>query len=141
MSPEQIREMSVVRVERPDTYDEDGYPIEEGLMDSRMGVIDPSLKCPICGEKGGKCQGHFGMVELARPVIHIGFADDIYKILSIVFILDQIIKLLIMNLIKENQIISIISKFFSNSFSDFSYSSSVIVVFNTLLRNDAISSL
>ena len=38
---------------------------------------------------------------------------DIYKILSIVFILDQIIKLLIMNLIKENQIISIIPKFFS----------------------------
>lgn len=81
MSPEQIREMSVVKIERPDTYDEDGYPIESGLMDSRLGVIDPSLKCRTCGEKGGECQGHFGMIELARPVIHVGFGDDIHKIL------------------------------------------------------------
>ena len=81
MSPDQIREMSVVKIERPDTYDEDGYPIESGLMDSRLGVIDPSLKCRTCGEKGGECQGHFGMIELARPVIHVGFGDDIHKIL------------------------------------------------------------
>ena len=33
MSPEDIREMSVVKIETPDTYDEDGYPIENGLMD------------------------------------------------------------------------------------------------------------
>ena len=32
MSPEQIREMSVVKIERPDTYDEDGYPIEPSLL-------------------------------------------------------------------------------------------------------------
>ena len=81
MSPDQIREMSVVNITRPDTYDEDGYPIENGLMDSRLGVIDPSLKCRTCGEKGGECQGHFGMIELARPVIHVGFGDDIHKIL------------------------------------------------------------
>ena len=31
MSPEDIREMSVVKIETPDTYDEDGYPIENGL--------------------------------------------------------------------------------------------------------------
>ena len=81
MSPEQIREMSVVKIEKPDTYDEDGYPIEFGLMDARLGVIDPSLKCRTCGEKGGECQGHFGMIDLARPVIHVGFGDDIHKIL------------------------------------------------------------
>lgn len=44
MSPEDIREMSVVKIETPDTYDEDGYPIENGLMDPHLGVIDPSLK-------------------------------------------------------------------------------------------------
>ena len=33
MSPEDIREMSVVKIETPDTYDEGGYPIENGLMD------------------------------------------------------------------------------------------------------------
>ena len=43
MSPEDIRKMSVVRVETPDTYDSNGYPIENGLMDPRLGVLDPSL--------------------------------------------------------------------------------------------------
>ncbi|RJS48637.1 MAG: DNA-directed RNA polymerase subunit A' [Methanobacterium sp.] len=81
MSPEDIRKMSVTKIVTPDTYDEDGYPIENGLMDPRLGVIDPSLKCRSCGSKGGDCQGHFGSINLARPVIHVGFADTIHKIL------------------------------------------------------------
>ena len=31
--------------------------------------------------KGGDCQGHFGHINLARPVIHVGFADTIHKVL------------------------------------------------------------
>ena len=37
MSPEDIRKMSVTKIVTPDTYDEDGYPIEAGLMDPRLG--------------------------------------------------------------------------------------------------------
>ena len=81
MSPEDIRKMSVVTVEYPDTYGGDGFPIEKGLMDPRLGIIDPSLVCRTCGFKGGDCQGHFGSIELARPVIHVGFGDVIHKIL------------------------------------------------------------
>lgn len=81
MSPEDIRKMSVTKIETPDTYDEDGYPIENGLMDPHLGVIDPSLRCRACGAKGGECQGHFGSIDLARPVIHVGFGDTIHKIL------------------------------------------------------------
>jgi DNA-directed RNA polymerase subunit A' len=81
MSPDDIRKMSVTRIETPDTYDEDGYPIENGLMDPHLGVIDPSLRCRACGAKGGECQGHFGSIDLARPVIHVGFGDTIHKIL------------------------------------------------------------
>ena len=81
MSPEDIRKMSVTKIETPDTYDEDGYPIENGLMDPHLGVIDPSLRCRACGSKGGDCQGHFGSINLARPVIHVGFGDTIHKIL------------------------------------------------------------
>ena len=81
MSPEDIRKMSVVRVETPDTYDSDGYPIENGLMDPCLGVLDPSLRCHTCGVRGGDCQGHFGSIELARPVLHVGFGDIIHKIL------------------------------------------------------------
>lgn len=81
MSPENIRKLSVTKIVTPDTYDEDGYPIEAGLMDPRLGVIDPGLKCRSCGSKGGDCQGHFGHINIARPVIHVGFADTIHKIL------------------------------------------------------------
>lgn len=81
MSPEDIRKMSVVTVEYPDTYGDDGFPIDKGLMDPHLGIIDPSLVCRTCGSKGGVCQGHFGSIELARPVIHVGFGDVIHKIL------------------------------------------------------------
>ena len=81
MSPEEIRKISVTKVVTADTYDEDGYPIERGLMDSRLGVIDPGLRCRTCGARAGDCPGHFGHVELARPVIHVGYVDTIYNCL------------------------------------------------------------
>jgi len=82
LSPDKIRKMSVAQIITPDTYDEDGYPIENGLMDPRLGVIDPGLRCKTCGARGGECPGHFGHINLVRPVIHVGFADTIYKILG-----------------------------------------------------------
>jgi DNA-directed RNA polymerase subunit A' len=81
MSPDDIRKMSVTKIIAADTYDEDGYPIERGLMDSRLGVVDPGLKCRTCGARAGECPGHFGHVELARPVIHVGYVDVIYDCL------------------------------------------------------------
>lgn len=82
LSPDDVRKMSVLRVITADTYDDDGYPIEKGLMDQRLGVIDPGLKCKTCGQKFGDCSGHFGHIELARPVIHVGHAKDVHKILK-----------------------------------------------------------
>ncbi|ASJ16440.1 DNA-directed RNA polymerase subunit A' [Thermococcus chitonophagus] len=82
LSPQEIRKMSAVEVTVPDTYDDDGYPIEGGVMDKRMGVIDPGLRCETCGARAGECPGHFGHIELARPVIHVGFAKTIHRILE-----------------------------------------------------------
>ncbi len=70
LSPEMIRKMSTVEVTIPETYDADGFPIEGGLMDPRMGVVDPGLRCKTCGQKMNRCPGHFGRIELVRPVIH-----------------------------------------------------------------------
>ena len=81
MSPDEIRKISVTKVVTADTYDEDGYPIERGLMDSRLGVVDPGLRCKTCGARAGDCPGHFGHVELVRPVIHVGYVDAIYNCL------------------------------------------------------------
>ena len=82
LSPENIRKMSVSKIVTPDTYDEKGYPIETGLMDPHLGVINPGLRCRSCGSKGGDCPGHFGHINLAKPIIHVGFADTIHKILQ-----------------------------------------------------------
>jgi len=81
LSPETIRKMSVTRIITPDTYSEDGLPIDSGLMDGRLGTIEPGQRCKTCGNRIGECPGHFGHIELARPVIHVGFAKVIYKIL------------------------------------------------------------
>jgi DNA-directed RNA polymerase subunit A' len=82
LSPESIRKMSVVKIVTADTYDDEGYPIEKGLVDPKLGVIDPGLKCRTCGMRFGECPGHFGHIELARPVIHMGYAKEIYKVLK-----------------------------------------------------------
>ena len=60
VSPEEIRKMSATKVITADTYDEEGYPIEMGLMDPHMGVIEPGLRCKTCGCKVDECPGHFG---------------------------------------------------------------------------------
>jgi DNA-directed RNA polymerase subunit A' len=80
-SPEQIRKMSAAKITVPDTYDEDGYPINGGLADQRLGVIDPGLKCKSCGGRMKDCSGHFGHIELVRPVVHVGFARTVYQLL------------------------------------------------------------
>ncbi len=82
-SPERVRQIAVCTVEVPDTYNEDGLPIKNGLMDLRMGVIDPGLRCKTCGGKIKTCKGHFGKIELIRPVIHVGYAKKVYQILAI----------------------------------------------------------
>jgi DNA-directed RNA polymerase subunit A' len=81
MDPEEYREMSATKVITADTYDDDGYPIDMGLMDPRLGVIDPGLECRTCGQHSGSCNGHFGHIELAAPVIHVGFTKLIRRLL------------------------------------------------------------
>ncbi|MFH1106548.1 MAG: DNA-directed RNA polymerase subunit A' [Candidatus Micrarchaeota archaeon] len=81
-SPEQMRKMSAVKINVPDTYDEDGYPIGGGLADQHLGVIDPGLRCKTCGGRMKTCGGHFGHIELVRPVVHVGYAKAVYQLLK-----------------------------------------------------------
>ena len=41
LSPEHIRKMSALEINSPETYDKDGFPMEGGLMDPHLGVINP----------------------------------------------------------------------------------------------------
>lgn len=81
MSPKLIKQMAAAKIVTPELYDKEGYPVDGGLMDIRLGVIDPGLRCKTCGSKLKDCLGHFGYIELARPIIHIKFVPFILNIL------------------------------------------------------------
>lgn len=82
-SPKEILKQSIVKVITPEIYDKYGFPVEGGLMDIRMGVIEPGLRCKTCGNNYKECEGHFGHLELARPILNVLFIDQIYKTLQL----------------------------------------------------------
>eukprot|EP00808_Paulinella_micropora_P011550 g43657.t1 len=84
LSPDQIRSMAVCEVITPMTHDSDGLPKSGGLIDLRMGTTERNFTCLSCGHEYITCPGHFGRISLAKPVIHIGFAKHIHKILRCV---------------------------------------------------------
>ena len=71
LSPKLVRKMAAAKIVTPELYDREGYPVDGGLMDVRLGVIDPGLRCKTCSGKLKECLGHFGYIELARPIIHV----------------------------------------------------------------------
>lgn len=82
ISPKLIKKMAAVKVVTPELYDREGYPVEGGLMDTRLGVIDPGLVCKTDGLKLKETLGHFGYIELGRPVIHISYVKAIHAFLQ-----------------------------------------------------------
>ena len=81
MSPEEIRKRSVVEVTKHETYDKD-TPIIKGLFDIRMGTTDMDKICGTCGQNNINCPGHFGHIELAKPVYHYQFLSTLHKVLK-----------------------------------------------------------
>lgn len=80
-SPKHVTDLAAAKIVTPELYDREGYPVDGGLMDTRLGVIDPGLRCKTCGGKLKECSGHFGYIELARPVIHVKFVRQIFDLL------------------------------------------------------------
>ena len=73
LSPEKIKKLSCAKIVTPELYDIDGYPVDGGLMDLRLGAIDPGVRCRTCGGRLKECLGHPGRIELARSVIHLKY--------------------------------------------------------------------
>ena len=81
LSPKMVQQMAAAKIVTPELYDKEGYPVDGGLMDTRLGVIDPGLICKTDGLKLKDTLGHFGYIELARPVIHIKYVRHIFDLL------------------------------------------------------------
>lgn len=72
----------MAKIELPETYDANGLPKPGGLLDLRLGTNDRSFKCATCAGSMSECPGHFGHMELAKPVFHVGYLNKIKKILE-----------------------------------------------------------
>ncbi|EDV28888.1 uncharacterized protein TRIADDRAFT_49721 [Trichoplax adhaerens] len=107
LSPDEIKRMSVTPggIRYAETY-EAGKPKLCGLLDPRQGPVDRSSRCQTCAGTVNECPGHFGHIELARPVFHIGFLVKSIKILRCVCFYCS--KLLIKK--SDPKVIDIISK-------------------------------
>lgn len=81
LSPEEIRSMSTVEVKFPETI-ENGVPKNQGLSDLHMGTIDREYLCLTCGKDSSACSGHFGHIELNKPMFHVGYIGKIKKVLE-----------------------------------------------------------
>jgi DNA-directed RNA polymerase beta' subunit len=47
-------------------------PRTKGPNDPRLGTLDRQYYCETCEEGQKECPGHYGHIELATPVFHIG---------------------------------------------------------------------
>uniref|UniRef100_UPI00358E2B84 DNA-directed RNA polymerase II subunit RPB1 isoform X2 n=1 Tax=Myxine glutinosa TaxID=7769 RepID=UPI00358E2B84 len=85
LSPEEIKRMSVTEggMRYPETT-EGGKPKLGGLMDPRQGAIERTSRCQTCAGNMTECPGHFGHIELIKPVFHVGFLNKTIKILRCV---------------------------------------------------------
>eukprot|EP01018_Ginkgo_biloba_P010812 Gb_06031 [translate_table: standard] len=83
LGPEEIRQQSVLQIEHAETY-EGGKPKPGGLSDPRMGTIDRVMKCGTCTGGMSECPGHFGHLELAKPMYHVGFLKTVLSVLRCV---------------------------------------------------------
>ena len=83
VSPEHIKKIATIEITNSEVYDADAYPVERGVMDPHLGVIDPGMRCKTCGGKSGECLGHFGYISLSKPVYNILFIKKIKDILTL----------------------------------------------------------
>lgn len=82
LGPEEIKQMSVVKVEYPVGLESGtGKPKDGGLLDLRMGTIERGQRCATCFGTSTECPGHFGHIELAKPVFNVGYLSTILKLL------------------------------------------------------------
>jgi len=82
---DEIRRQSVIDnaigIQFPVLY-ENNEPVKLGLVDPRLGTSENNTECATCGLDMVQCVGHFGHIELADHVFHIGYIQHVVKILN-----------------------------------------------------------
>lgn len=84
MSAEEAAKQSVTIIDDSIIYQDNGEPKPKGINDDRMGTMDMDRICKTCMGTQVDCPGHFGHIELNRPVFHANLLDYIRKMLKTV---------------------------------------------------------
>jgi DNA-directed RNA polymerase II subunit RPB1 len=76
LDPDDITKFSVANINSERIYNEVTLlPNLNAVNDPRMGTMSKDSKCLTCQGDMIDCPGHFGHIELACPVYHVGLID------------------------------------------------------------------
>jgi len=80
------REMSVCEIDKHHTFEQGTFdqPVRGGLVDPRLGTTDRGRRCETCEGSYLDCAGHFGHINLVKPVFHIGYFRWTVKVIRCV---------------------------------------------------------
>ncbi|KAK4180006.1 putative DNA-directed RNA polymerase I subunit RPA1 [Triangularia setosa] len=80
LTSDEIRAISVKRIENPVTFDTLLNPVPGGLYDPALGSWGDA-PCRTCGLNQAQCPGHPGHIELPVPCYHPVFMDQAFRFL------------------------------------------------------------
>uniref|UniRef100_A0A182PM06 DNA-directed RNA polymerase subunit n=1 Tax=Anopheles epiroticus TaxID=199890 RepID=A0A182PM06_9DIPT len=80
---EDVRKISVMKVESYRSFDDLGNPIKGGLYDPAMGPSNFGEICTTCTRDINTCEGHFGLIELDLVVYNPFFVRTVSNLLRI----------------------------------------------------------
>ncbi|KAL0255697.1 hypothetical protein I308_100504 [Cryptococcus tetragattii IND107] len=81
LSADDIKAISVKKVDNPILLDNLNLPTRGGLYDPKLGPMGSRDLCETCHLSYFACPGHFGHIELPTPVYHPLFMNQCYHLL------------------------------------------------------------
>ena len=80
----EIKQLSAVHIFNPNSFDQLGHPMSNGVYDLKMGPFTDrgDLKCGTCLLISSMCPGHVGHIELPLPVCSPLFYSTILRLLK-----------------------------------------------------------
>ncbi|ORX40060.1 hypothetical protein BD324DRAFT_254113 [Kockovaella imperatae] len=82
LTAEEIRSISVTKIDNPILLDNFNLPTKGGLYDPKLGPMSAKDVCETCHLSYFACPGHFGHIDLPVPLYHPLFMTTVYRLLQ-----------------------------------------------------------
>ncbi|GJS17355.1 putative reverse transcriptase domain-containing protein [Tanacetum coccineum] len=77
-----LRQVFVLKIERGEITERGKLKVA-GFSDPRLKTMDRKMYCETCMANMVDCPSHFGHIELAKPMVHIGFMKTVLSCLKL----------------------------------------------------------